>query len=96
MAPETLIMTFLSMLMLLGTFLKYMGKLYGVPYCPTLLFLGMFMGYFVKDFNSIFIEAAVVRISSINAHGILQIFLPIMVFEAAFNMDFHIFKKEIP
>lgn len=67
MAPETLIMTFLSMLMLLGTFLKYMGKLYGVPYCPTLLFLGMFMGYFVKDFNSIFIEAAVVRISSINA-----------------------------
>ena len=62
-AKETLIITFLAFVMLFGTFLKHMGRLYGVPYCPSLLFVGMFFGYYVESFNSVFIEAAIMRIS---------------------------------
>jgi NhaP-type Na+/H+ or K+/H+ antiporter len=72
-----------------------MNKKYGIPYNPTLLFLGMFLGYNCEWYNSIFFEAAIKRVSHINAHGILQIFIPVMVFEAAFNMDWYIFKKQI-
>lgn len=114
-AKETLIMAFISLTMLLGTFLRQMNKKYGIPYNPTLLFLGMFLGYNCEWYNSIFFEAAIKRVSHINAvifyfaiyfaiyfilefikqHGILQIFIPVMVFEAAFNMDWYIFKKQI-
>lgn len=32
--------------------------------------------------------------SNINPHGILMIFLPILIFESGFNADWHIFKKQ--
>ena len=65
-AKETLMIGFVSFVMLLGTFLKYLQKKIGLPYCPSLLFIGMIMGYWVDDFNSIFIHASVIRISIID------------------------------
>jgi NhaP-type Na+/H+ or K+/H+ antiporter len=37
---------------------------------------------------------AVETVSDINPHGILMIFLPILIFESGFNADWHIFKKQ--
>ena len=67
-----------------------------VPYTPTLFILGIALGYFCDSFNSIFMEYSIKRMSEVNPHGLLQIFLPILVFEAAYNLDWHIFKKELP
>ena len=99
-------MASISLIMLLGTFLRRMNSKYGIPYNPSLLVFGILAGYYCDSFNSIYFEAAIKRISQISAvifyfnfnkfkkHGIFQIFLPILIFEASFNMDWYVFKKE--
>jgi len=41
------------------------------------------------------VHNSIVLFSKIDPHGLLQIFLPILVFEAGFNLDWHIFRKEL-
>jgi len=60
-------MAAISSIMLFGTFLRRLNKKYSIPYNPTLLFLGIFAGFYCDDFRSIFFEAAIKRISQINA-----------------------------
>jgi hypothetical protein len=86
-AKETLIMAFISLTMLLGTFLRQMNKKYGIPYNPTLLFLGMFLGYNCEWYNSIFFEAAIKRVSHINA--VTYLFFEFIYLIAWNTLNFH-------
>lgn len=53
---------------------------------------GVLFGKFSR-YLSYFGEAVEV-VSEINPHGILMIFLPVLIFESGFNADWHIFKKQ--
>ena len=46
--------------------------------------------------GSIYLESFIQNVSEINPHGLLFIFLPVLVFEGAYTLDCHIFLKELP
>eukprot|EP00828_Plagiopyla_frontata_P032517 TRINITY_DN4237_c0_g2_i3.p1 TRINITY_DN4237_c0_g2~~TRINITY_DN4237_c0_g2_i3.p1 ORF type:complete len:1010 (-),score=126.86 TRINITY_DN4237_c0_g2_i3:14-3043(-) len=64
-----------------------------------LFFFGIIAGlskdtYFLMNYMTTLREG-ISTIVNINPHGLLQIFLPILVFEAGFSLDWHIFRKEL-
>jgi len=56
-----------------------------------LFIIGIFVGKFASELG--LIGESVSTIQNIDPHGILMIFLPILVFESGFNSDWHYFKK---
>lgn len=67
-------------------------RLIQIPYTPMLFVSGVLFGKF-SQYLSYFGQAVEV-VSEINPHGILMIFLPVLIFESGFNADWHIFKKQ--
>lgn len=53
---------------------------------------GVLFGKFSSHLS--YFGEAVETMKDINPHGILMIFLPILIFESGFNADWHIFKKQ--
>lgn len=76
---------------MISGFVREINKKTGIPYTPMLFLIGMFVGIFEKNLG--LIGEAVNKVSMINPHGILMIFLPILIFESGFNSDWHTFKK---
>ena len=62
-----------------------------IPYSPMLFFLGMIAGYYADSLGVIGKSCKLV--SEINPNGVLIVFLPILIYEAGFKFDWHIFKK---
>lgn len=79
-------------MLLVAALCREFKKMTGIPYTPLLLVAGMICGAYgnyLKEFGQgldIFME--------IDPHAILLIFIPILVFEAAYNTDLYFFKKE--
>ncbi len=65
-----------------------------LPYTVVLLVLGLLFGL-AADSDSLKFLREYSTIASIDPHLILFIFLPILIFESAFIMDVHTFKKTI-
>ena len=63
-----------------------------IPYTPLLLVTGIILGGYT-DKLGVFGQGLEI-ILGIDPHGILLIFIPILVFEAAYNTDLYFFKKE--
>ncbi|CAC5362744.1 SLC9A10_11 [Mytilus coruscus] len=61
-----------------------------LPYTVVLLVLGILFGLLSGQYDEIHIYAKVV---DSDPHLILHIFLPVLIFESAFAMDFHTFVK---
>lgn len=55
--------------------------------------LGIFLGYF-KDSLGVIGESTSI-IEKLNPHMILLIFIPTLLFESAFNCNWHVFKKSL-
>lgn len=77
----------------IGAGLHYMFKGTPLPYTVVLLIFGCIMGIigtynkFIDRFESI---------ADIDPHLLLHVFLPVLIFESAFNLDYHVFMKSLP
>jgi len=80
--------------LIIGSFMRELHKTkLKIPYTPILLVVGLIGGAFWDHFGTI--GRSSLHLSDIDPHGILLIFVPILVFESAFNADFHIFKRAL-
>ncbi len=96
---------FLIIALIIGSGTRHWLKKSPLPYTVTLLLIGLILGaltrlgYFGEwhiiglKLNASFISDAVGWAGKIDPHLILYIFLPTLIFEAAFAMDVHTFKK---
>jgi NhaP-type Na+/H+ or K+/H+ antiporter len=78
--------------LILSAFCREIKKMTGIPYTPLLLVAGMLAGGhsdMLWEFGQ-----GLDLIMDIDPHAILLIFIPILVFEAAYNTDLYFFKKE--
>lgn len=85
---------------------SFLSKI-GLPFTVVLLLIGILMGsigrhdlfgdwvIFGQNLDLTVIDRSINWAAHINPHLILYIFLPILIFEAAFAMDVHVFKKVI-
>jgi len=94
MAPILLVMIGI----LTGVIVKALGRFIRLPYTVTLFAIGIIVGlcYNLDLFGQqSFIEQGLDMIYDMNPDFILFVFLPILVFDAAYEMDLNIFKKTL-
>ncbi|HET6244895.1 MAG: cation:proton antiporter [Bacteroidetes bacterium] len=88
---------FIIIALIIGAATSHFLKKSPLPFTVTLLIIGLVLG--VANRNSLFegyldsISHAIRWAGNIDPHIILFVFLPTLIFEAAFAMDFHTFKK---
>lgn len=89
---------FLVASLLVGAVLKIFLKKSPLPYTVGLFIFGLAVGILnrVGLFGSSgVIHTALNSVGNSDPHTLLYIFLPILIFDAAYEMDFHIFKKNL-
>lgn len=88
---------FIIIALLLGTLTRHLLKKSIIPYTVLLLIIGLILGSFVRiDFLPESFETIIHSIKwagKIEPHLIMFVFLPTLIFEAAFGMDWHTFRK---
>jgi sodium/hydrogen exchanger 10/11 len=75
-----------------GALLRHAFKRTPIPYTVVLMILGMIFGGIARAYKPLSHYTAVAHM---DPHLILYIFLPTLVFESAFGMDVHTFKKTL-
>jgi len=78
----------LFVLLLLGQFFKHIANVTPIPYTPMITILGIIIG--LTPLGEI---TAIEVIQNLDPHVILLIFIPPLIFESAYNSDWHVFKK---
>lgn len=88
---------FIALAIIVGAATRHFLKKNPLPYTVLLLIFGILFGIIARawSFSGIGGEfaAAVKWAGNIDPHVILFVFLPTLIFEAAFNIDIHTFKK---
>ncbi|OFY37595.1 MAG: hypothetical protein A2Z69_01160 [Bacteroidetes bacterium RBG_13_44_24] len=88
---------FIIIALILGTLTRHLLKKTPVPYTVLLVVTGVLLGVITRfHFISESFEVVYRSISwagSINPHVVFFVFLPTLIFEAAFGMDWHTFRK---
>ena len=96
---------FLILALIIGAATRHFLKKSPLPYTVSLLVIGLLLGLFVRlgfmdhwnlgfiNINVSFISNSIHWAGNIDPYLILFVFLPILVFDAAFALDVHIFKK---
>ena len=90
---EVLVVFWVFITFLIGAALREVHKKTKLPYTPMLLGVGIIFGAFVKDMGVV--GSATELMVKINPHGFLLIFIPTLIFESAFNAEWHVFKREL-
>jgi NhaP-type Na+/H+ or K+/H+ antiporter len=89
---------FIIIALILGTITRHFLKKMPVPYTVLLVVIGVILGVISRfhvasnSLSSIVLDS-ISWAGSINPHVIFFIFLPTLIFEAAFGMDWHTFRK---
>ncbi len=89
---------FIIVALVIGAATRHLLKKTPVPYTVLLMILGIAVGV-LSRFGVLgileldYFSSSVIWAGNIDPHVILYVFLPILVFEAAFAMDVHVFKK---
>lgn len=78
--------------MFIGQMLKIFSVWSGIPYTSIITVFGLILGIYYESLGRL--GVAVKVWSTIDAHLLLLLFLPALIFESAFNSDWHIFKVE--
>lgn len=87
------IMVYTILIMLLiAALCREIKKVTGIPFTPLLLVAGMLCGGYAESFMEF--GQGLELVMELDPHAILLIFIPILVFEAAYNTDLYFFKKE--
>lgn len=89
---------FLILAIFIGAATRHFLKRIPVPYTVLLLVIGLILGLLSRlghmdQWHMGFLSNSIQWAGHINPHIILYVFLPILVFDAAFALDVHIFKK---
>ena len=99
--PDTSLLFFVIIAVLIGALTRHFLKAIPVPFTALLLIIGIILGVITRmggfeHWGSIdvsIIAEAMHAAANIDPHMLLYVFLPILIFEAAFAMDLHTFKK---
>jgi hypothetical protein len=88
------IVLLLFLMLLVGGILKEVSGWIGLPYTSLITVLGLILGIVAEVYDEKLgkIGVAIKAYSNIPPHFLLLIFLPALIFESAFNSDWHIFK----
>ena len=73
--------------------MKWFNGLTGIPYTSLITIIGLIFGSIHSKLG--ILGQAIASLSQIEAHLLLLLFLPALIFESAFNTDWHIFKVEM-
>ncbi len=88
---------FIIIALIIGAGTRYLLRRSFLPYTVSLLIIGILLGMLVRmgflEHSFITMSEAVKWAGNIDPHLILYVFLPTLIFEAAFAMDVHTFKK---
>ena len=91
-ADGTEAVLFLFLAIMTGAMVRFLFKRLPIPYTVMLIICGLAVGFAAKA------EPAIRKYTSIahmNPHLLLHVFLPILIFESAFSMNVHTFKKTL-
>jgi len=92
-----LLLLFVCLAFVIGAVVRHSLKRTAIPYSVVLLLLGLLIGsisrYFLTSNDDHPIAQMMQMIVNIDPHLILYLFLPALVFESAFAMDTHLFKR---
>ena len=83
---------FLFLCLFIGQLFKQFSMKTGIPYTSMITVLGVLFGMYYKSMGRI--GVAIKNWSDMDPHLLLLLFLPALIFESAFNSDWHIFKVE--
>ena len=73
--------------------MKQFGAWIGLPYTSLVTVVGLLLGIFHNNLGRL--GDAIQALAKLEGHFILLLFLPALIFESAFNSDWHIFKVEM-
>ena len=90
---EAYIIFFLIITLMIGAICREVSKKTSIPYTPQLLLIGMVLGAYYKSLGDFSIS--IEKVLSISPKGILFIFIPTLIFESGFNIEYFILKREI-
>ncbi|MFT6928231.1 MAG: NhaP-type Na+/H+ or K+/H+ antiporter [Psychromonas sp.] len=94
---SVLIVIFVILSLLFGALIKSVSKTLSSPYCVILLLAGLSLGFFGRtaqiQANFPGLKSALTNLAEVDPHLILLLFLPTLIFESAFSMDPHLFKR---
>ena len=96
MAQDSIVLEVLLLLfifLLIGQVFKQISAWSGIPFTTIICVIGLLIGYFHSAFGKL--EEPLQGWSEMDPHLLMMIFLPALIFESAFNSDWHIFKHEI-
>jgi NhaP-type Na+/H+ or K+/H+ antiporter len=79
--------------LLCGQVLKLISHKFSFPYTPLITILGIIFGYVAQYLGNL--GEGIESWASIDPHVIMMVFLPALIFESAFNADWHTFKIEL-
>jgi len=92
-----LILIFISSSLFLGCLIRHVLKKSNIPYTVALLAIGLLTGFLGHFLASEHPTSTLVQINKmiggIDPKLVLFIFLPVLIFESAFSLDVHTFKK---
>lgn len=98
---------FIILALIIGAATRHFLKKSPLPFTVMLLIFGLVLGYLTREgyfdlwnFGFMHIDVSIIHNSmewaaNINPHLLLFVFLPVLIFEAAFAMDVHVFKKSV-
>jgi NhaP-type Na+/H+ or K+/H+ antiporter len=94
---SVLVLIFVVLSLLLGALVKSLPKLLISPYSVVLLLAGLTVGLYGRSEHIIehlpLLRTTLNELSQIDPHLILLLFLPTLIFESAFAMETHLFKR---
>lgn len=99
--PDTSGLFFIIIAVFIGAATRHFLKAIPVPFTALLLVIGMLLGVMTRlnafdiwfGYDVSFIADSFKWAAHIDPHMLFYVFLPILIFEAAFAMDLHTFKK---
>ncbi len=92
-----LVLVFVVLSLVIGAFTRDALKNSPIPYSVALLIIGLAFGlvqrsgFFAE--HSQLLDHTVLMVADINPHLILFLFLPILIFESAFALEVHLFRR---
>jgi NhaP-type Na+/H+ or K+/H+ antiporter len=86
---------FLFMMCLIGQLMKQFSAFSGIPFTSLITVIGLIFGILTEKYDLGRLGKAIMVYSRLDAHLLLLIFLPALIFESAFNSYWHIFKVEL-
>lgn len=85
---------FMLICMLVGQFMKQAAARTGIPYTCLITVFGFVMGAFQNRMVPRMKKSLLIW-GQMDPHLLLLLFIPALIFESAFNSDWHMFKKEM-